>query len=106
MKARIAAILYSLSPECVATLTSDGVGSRKTTAAMGEGRMTHQRLLPAIVAAVLSGISAVSANTQGTTPPFQIVETTIDDIHAAYRSGRLTARQLVQGYLDRIKAYD
>src|SRR4029434_4325572 len=38
--------------------------------------------------------------------PFQIVETTIDDIQMAFRSGRLTARQLVQGYLDRINAYD
>src|SRR3954471_5696641 len=38
--------------------------------------------------------------------PFQIVEASIDDIHMAIRSGRLTARQLVQGYLDRIKAYD
>jgi amidase len=38
--------------------------------------------------------------------PFQIVEATIDDIHMAFRSGRLTARQLVQGYLDRIAAYD
>src|SRR4051812_15498396 len=40
------------------------------------------------------------------TPPFQIVEASIDDIHMAIRSGRLTARQLVQGYLDRINAYD
>src|SRR5438552_8718844 len=38
--------------------------------------------------------------------PFQIMETTIDDIHAAFKSGKLTARQLVQGYLDRINAYD
>src|SRR5579871_6616959 len=38
--------------------------------------------------------------------PFQIVEATIDDIHMAFRSGRLTAHQLVQGYLDRINAYD
>jgi Asp-tRNA(Asn)/Glu-tRNA(Gln) amidotransferase A subunit family amidase len=37
---------------------------------------------------------------------FQIVETTIDDIHAAYRAGILIARQLVQMYLDRIAAYD
>src|ERR1041385_6103865 len=34
------------------------------------------------------------------------METTIDQVHAAYKSGRLTARQLVQGYLDRINAYD
>jgi amidase len=38
--------------------------------------------------------------------PFQVVETTVDAIHAEYKSGRLTARGLVQAYLDRIKAYD
>jgi amidase len=38
--------------------------------------------------------------------PFEVVETTIETIHAAYRSGHLTARQLVQSYLDRIEAYD
>jgi amidase len=37
---------------------------------------------------------------------FAVVEATIDDIHAAYRIGRLTARALVQTYLDRIEAYD
>src|SRR5215475_15074635 len=38
--------------------------------------------------------------------PFQIVETSIDDIHAAMKAGKLTAHQLIQGYLDRINAYD
>ncbi len=38
--------------------------------------------------------------------PFQLVETTIEDIHAAYKSGQLTSRQLVQLYLDRIAEYD
>src|SRR5262245_61150295 len=48
-----------------------------------------------------------SAQAQTTSAsPFQIVEASIDDIHTAFRSGRLTARQLVQGYLDRINAYD
>jgi len=37
---------------------------------------------------------------------FDIIDTTIADVHAAYQGGRLTARQLVQQYLDRIKAYD
>jgi Asp-tRNA(Asn)/Glu-tRNA(Gln) amidotransferase A subunit family amidase len=37
---------------------------------------------------------------------FDVVETTISEIHAAYRSGSLTARQLVEAYLDRIAAYD
>src|SRR5438093_4911829 len=37
---------------------------------------------------------------------FQVVEATIDDIHSAFKSGKLTAHQLVQAYLDRIEAYD
>ena len=37
---------------------------------------------------------------------FNIVEATIDDIQAAYKSGELTCRRLVQMYLDRIEAFD
>jgi amidase len=37
---------------------------------------------------------------------FNVVETTVADIHTAYKAGTLTARQLVQMYLDRIAAYD
>ena len=38
--------------------------------------------------------------------PFNLLETTIDQVHAAYKSGDLTCRQLVQMYLDRIDRYD
>jgi len=37
---------------------------------------------------------------------FDLIETTIAKIHAAYQRGELTCRQLVQAYLDRIEAYD
>ena len=37
---------------------------------------------------------------------FEVVEATIAGIHAAYRNGSLSARQLVQAYLERIEAYD
>jgi Asp-tRNA(Asn)/Glu-tRNA(Gln) amidotransferase A subunit family amidase len=37
---------------------------------------------------------------------FNVIETTIADIHAAFRDGTLTARQLVEAYLGRIEAYD
>lgn len=37
---------------------------------------------------------------------FELMEATIADIHEAYRRGRLTCRELVQHYLDRIAAYD
>jgi amidase len=37
---------------------------------------------------------------------FNIVEATIDDIHAGYKYGTLTCRQVVQMYLDRIEDFD
>ena len=37
---------------------------------------------------------------------FDVVETTVAEIHGAYASGSLTARQLVELYLERIEAYD
>ena len=37
---------------------------------------------------------------------FTVPETTIADIHAAYGAGTLTARALVEAYLERIEAYD
>ena len=39
-------------------------------------------------------------------PPLDIVEASIADVHAALEDGRVTCRQLVQDYLDRIDAYD
>jgi amidase len=37
---------------------------------------------------------------------FHLLETTIDDVHTALRSGRTTCRELVELYLKRIAAYD
>ncbi|HMV47120.1 MAG TPA: amidase family protein [Blastocatellia bacterium] len=42
----------------------------------------------------------------GQTKKFDPIEATIADIHRAMRSGKLTARQLVEAYLKRIDAYD
>ena len=39
-------------------------------------------------------------------PAFQLVETTISDIHRAFRAGTLTSEQLVKAYLERIQTYD
>ena len=38
--------------------------------------------------------------------PFHLLETTIDDVHAAFRARRTTCRELVELYLNRIEAYD
>ena len=61
--------------------------------------------MKAALIAVAVATGAATAHAQNPAP-FQIVEATIDDIHMAMRAGKLTARQLVQGYLDRINAYD
>jgi amidase len=56
-------------------------------------------------AALLAALTAPLSPGQGGNP-FEVVEATIDRVHAAFKSGQLTARQLVQAYLDRIRAYD
>ena len=55
-------------------------------------------LVAAFLATVLPSVVAAQS--------FDVVEASIADIHAAMRVGDLTARQLVQSYLDRIEAYD
>src|SRR3989441_592717 len=58
----------------------------------------------ALVSIVL--LSAGSQQSPGQAKPFHLLEATVDDVHNAYKSGKLTAHQLVQMYLDRIDAYD
>jgi amidase len=56
-----------------------------------------------VLAATLSILVALSAQTPA---PFEIEETTIGQIHAAFSQGRLTCRSLVEEYLRRIAAHD
>ena len=76
---------------------------------MSEQKISAVAAVVVVVALALSVVPAPLAHAQvrnNMAPTFQIVETSIDNIHAAYRSGALTVRQLVQAYLDRINAYD
>jgi Asp-tRNA(Asn)/Glu-tRNA(Gln) amidotransferase A subunit family amidase len=64
-----------------------------------------------LAAAVLLAVGSVGcatrqSPTEGDSTPFDVVEATIADIHAAMRDGRVTARGLVDAYLARIEAYD
>ena len=54
----------------------------------------------------VAGLALLAAPTVLAQPAFRVQETTIADIHAAFRAGRLTCRALVQSYLDRIDKYD
>ncbi|MCB2090203.1 MAG: glutamyl-tRNA amidotransferase [Alphaproteobacteria bacterium] len=47
-----------------------------------------------------------SGFSQSNADDFKFVEATIDDIHQALSSGDMTCREIVSGYLNRIKSYD
>ena len=68
------------------------------------GRCVMKQGIHAMAIAIAVSFTGPAQAQTTSTSPFQIVEASIDDIHTAFRSGRLTARQLVQGYLDRINA--
>src|SRR5436309_13220224 len=69
--------------------------------------MRHTSLPALLVFLLFLSASCSTTPQKGTaTKPFNIIATTIEQIHAAYKSGQLTARELVQIYLDRIEAYD
>ena len=67
-----------------------------------------------IAIVVVAGLLALDARsavaqlprTEARPTGFHLLETTIDDVHAALRSGELTCRELVGLYLKRIEAYD
>jgi hypothetical protein len=65
----------------------------------------HAMARATAIAITISSAGPAQAQTTSASP-FQTVEASIDDIHTALRSGRLTTRQMVQSYLDRINAYD
>jgi amidase len=57
---------------------------------------------------VIAAVLAVAFATSAAQPvaPFQVEETTIAQIHGAFRDGSLTCRSLVEQYLARIDAHD
>src|SRR5215469_18047735 len=65
------------------------------------GRIVMVTLAACATAAFLQG-QGRKQRPQG----FEVVETSIAQVHTAFKSGKLTSRQLVQAYLDRIAAYD
>src|SRR2546428_3256408 len=58
------------------------------------------------VAATLMGVLIAYGQSKTPAPRFQVAEATIDGIHTAMTSGKLTARELVQAYFERIVAFD
>ena len=66
-----------------------------------------KRIMLAVVASLATAMLHYSVGgVQNQNRPFNVMETTIEDVHNAYKAGTLTAHQLVQAYLDRINAFD
>jgi amidase len=71
--------------------------------------MVSSRAKLIVAVSLLSGVwsQAVHGQAPASTPAaFDIMDATIEGIHAAMKSGSLSCVALVQGYLARIKAYD
>ena len=76
--------------------------------------VTRQMRVRKWTAVAVVALGAVAGTSVGLSLPiaqaepkkFELVEATIEDVHAEYKAGRLTARALVRAYLDRIEAYD
>lgn len=71
-----------------------------TIVARSHGNVLKSALLMASIA--LAFTLSVNAHAKD----FQLMEATIQDVQDAYKAKTLTARQLVQMYLDRVAAYD
>ena len=73
------------------------------------GHKAFEAVMPmalALMASLALVGSSQAAPTTATAPGFEVEEATIASVHAAMRAGRLSCRQLVDAYLDRIAAYD
>src|SRR5262245_66103 len=73
---------------------------------MRDSRLIPSFVLILILAAHVGRAAAQTPATSASGPPFHLLETTIDDIHTAFQSKRITCRELVNLYLKRIEAYD
>ena len=74
-------------------------------------RQMRARRWTAVAVVALGAVAGTSVGlslpmAQAGPKKFELVEATVEDVHAEYKAGRLTARALVRAYLDRIEAYD
>lgn len=89
-------------PAAAVRVFTDGVGLSGAGPIGLIGGMRLSLLPLLLLPAALAGQRPASRGT----PRLRLEEATIAQLHAAFRAGTLTCRQLVRGYLDRIAAYD
>jgi Asp-tRNA(Asn)/Glu-tRNA(Gln) amidotransferase A subunit family amidase len=76
---------------------------QKGTVHMNDAHIPRQLFVLTILLALNSFVASPG---QSQTRGFRLTDTTVQEVHDAYKSQRLTAHQLVQLYLNRIEAYD
>jgi amidase len=69
-------------------------------------KLKPEKFLAVACLAVINMAYLPTLSAQKNSGEFQVVETSVDAVHTAMKSGKLTSHQLVQLYLDRITAYD
>ncbi len=62
--------------------------------------------IPRVMGFLLAASLLLAAPARAFAQDFELEEATIAEVHAAFLAGQLTCVDLVQGYLDRIEAYD
>jgi amidase len=74
----------------------------------GRGKGVLGRAISSLIALIVAAaaVGATPAAPEAQSTPFNVVETTIADIHTAMTGHRLTCHALVAAYLARIAAYD
>lgn len=70
---------------------------------MNNSHIARQAFVPVVMVLFSSFLAGAG---QSQTKAFRLTDATVQDVHDAYKSHRLTAHQLVQFYLNRIEAYD
>ena len=82
--------------------------AERRTAEHNDAAVDRSRRRSRVSCAVVAGLFLTSCAPDPDSPAagFRVEETTIADIHAAFRAGTLTCTELVTMYLDRIRAYD
>ena len=68
------------------------------------GRLLRRPVVLSV--ALLAAVGCSEPNTSKPAPSLDLIEVTVADIHAGYRSGAFSAVDVTQYYLDRIAAYD
>src|SRR5262245_34976856 len=70
------------------------------------GDSRHHPALAVALAGILSAVAATAAHATPWKKRFQVEEATIDDIQRAIVTRQITVTELVELYLERIKAYN